>query len=281
MNNQVIQIDKGLDADRTGTLRDSSGAVVTSYTSDDTLTSLLWGGDDQSVLLNPTVAWIDAPNGVIQLSFLSADTDTLEPGKYHCRVVVTRASDGRKYSPPDFWVEVGNSPGDANPLPVYSTFEDLLLYAGWLAKQQTASDQAGFAEQRASARGWLESIILTKFRTNLTSLHNTYGNYNTAITAGVTTGASSPWLLAALSNDQLRVTPTVKEIVSRYAISLICESIIGPGDGESPYERIACKNRKRANALVKAYSAEIMASSDYTDTSYPLTVINCGSCSTR
>src|SRR3954465_4757798 len=81
----------GADRDYTLTILDSAGAPVTSYTTADALSAVLWAGDDAAPLAAPAVTWQTPGQGRAQLTIAKSDTAGLSPAAYRLRVDLAHA----------------------------------------------------------------------------------------------------------------------------------------------------------------------------------------------
>jgi hypothetical protein len=251
-----ITTSAGTDADFEITLLDADGNRVTTYTAEDSLSGEIWAGDDQAVLLLPSVSWIDPAQGTIRLTIVGSQTALISPARYRVRIRIN-TTDDRVIDAWESWLEITASPGSATAPKVYCTYNDLVLVAPWLATEQTVNDQAGFAEQRGLAREWLDSIIHRSF------LH----------------GIRSTYLQGLLDTDKLIVTPQVVEITAKRAIGTICANILSgaPGEKESGYQRLSYRFLAEASALAMEFTAEVDTDGD----GEPELIVHCGKASIR
>ena len=236
----------------------ATGQPATGYTPDIALAATLWTGDDQSPLSPAPVAeWLNAGAGTVTLTIPGEVTSGLEPGIYRLRLSVVDA--GQTQPVYETGLQVRSSPGSATPAPIYGSAADLHTYAPWLDQlQDLPSAQAGFREQRARARSWLEDLLHSRYRGgSCVGIGNPRG-WGWGYRAGQ---GRSPWLVAELAADHLLVTDRVREICARKAIALVCESQIGP-DPKNPYVALAARYHAQASSLATCLVAEVDTDGD-------------------
>ena len=268
-NYKIIPVIAGTDFDYAGTaVLYGTSTPYTGFVADDVITALVYPGGDQTVTFAPDVAWVDATLGTYVLSLRAADTATVTPGRYIVRIIVTRAADSRVIPVYQAWLEILESPGDADPPTVYCSLSDLLLYAPWLEQEQTVHALAGFISHRHLARTWLESIIQAHW---LQSGATMFGDLLIFYLPN-TYGAESKWLQQQLDADLLMIKPATLELVSRKSIQLIAESCISPSTKDQPYRAYAREQKWECDRLVKSYIAEL----DLNDDGIAEIVIECG-----
>jgi hypothetical protein len=142
----------GVDRVYSVTITDPTTGAAASFSSSDTLTCQIWGGDDTATLCSPTATWVSAAGGTAQFVVTAANTTVLSVGKYRVRLKATIASSGYTVAIWDGVIPFDSAPGTAAVLPSYCTYNQLTQIAPWvgdLASQLT--DQNGFAEQRGMA----------------------------------------------------------------------------------------------------------------------------------
>jgi hypothetical protein len=248
-----LQIAKGTDATFIVTLM-AEGLVVEDYgvATNDTLAAVIWAGDDGSILASPTVDWTtDGSDGKLTLMLAGSDTSSLDPGTYRLRITIN-TEDGRSIVAYDGHLDVESSPGTADPLTTYGTYEDMLRYAPWLQQMQHPEEQAGFMEARHEARGWLERIILARYHPE------TYPGRHVNWTVDLYRDGPSATLRGYLEDDQLVVTEHVREIVAKRAIGTVLFSAVGPDSKDlSTYQQLGARFLAEADSLVSSLIAEV------------------------
>lgn len=259
----VIDCIAGADRVVTLTLRDAGGDPVTTYTSAATLAATVWPGDDRLASFSPTAAWTDAPAGTLTLTFAAAHTAALEPGEYPVLLAITAG--GLTAQQVVATLRIRSAPGTAVAPPVYGTYDEMLVYAPWLGRLQAASDQAGFREQRARARTWLDSLIQRHWRGDRG--YSGGGSLDTSLDALYEGGRARRWgaisrtLQAWLDADRLvRTGPTgaqIKECVAKKAIASVCAPQLGSPDKETSYQQLAVRFQREAEALAGCLTVEI------------------------
>lgn len=241
-------------------LADAAGApILGTFTGADVLLFELWAGDDTPVLATPTATWVDAGLGTLDLLVTPADLLGLEPGVYRLR--------GAVHPGPAAWpifdgaIRVAAAPGSGAALATYGSAEDLRRYASWVDDLQTDQDRAGFLEQRAAARAWLDAILLARYRP---------GQHGTGIPRdddfwwgdrGEDPGPSE-WLRGVLDGGGLIVDAGVREATARHALALIAEPMLGEAAAGTSYQQLAAFHRRRARALAASLRCRIDADGD-------------------
>lgn len=90
----VLQLVKGTSRDFTLQAVNLDGSPATNiFLAIDVLSTSVWEGDTTVVLLSPTTTWVDAPNGIFQISFNNIDTSGTTPiaGVYRIQTTATRS----------------------------------------------------------------------------------------------------------------------------------------------------------------------------------------------
>lgn len=232
------------------------------WASGDTLTAACWRGDDQASSFVPTAAWVSAAAGTIRVTIAAASTTSLASGRYLIRVTATDVSDSNRVF--EVWranLDLISSPGSGTTPDVYGTYDDMRRVAGaWLADlQESGSDQTGFAEQRGSARAWMDGIIQRHYRRD-TGVSRQDNLDHLLSAPGVRYGEHDVTLQDWLDDDRLVLTtPAGKRIVdcvSRYAVALVCEAQIS-GKPDDVWKDRARTFRARAANDVRTITAEI------------------------
>ncbi len=141
--------------------RSSTGAYVAdsgTYTGDESLTCVVWPGEDRAASATLPASWNDGPTGKISIEFPLDVMGDLAIGRY--QGVVQLADSSTLLAA--FALVVVAGPGSAEAPKVYGTYQDLLDELPWLTQLQSdANDQTGFADARREARNWLDGVILS------------------------------------------------------------------------------------------------------------------------
>jgi hypothetical protein len=253
----------GSDAGKTLTLTDRNGDAVTTYTDATTLAAECWSGDDQASLFSPAVAWVDSSAATLRIECSAAQTADLAPGRYPILLEVTTT--GQTVKRVAAYLEVAAAPGTAEAPPVYGTFLEMLRFAPWIGDLQGEGDTAGFLDQRARARSYLDDAIVnrdrpfTQGRSGQTLGDPGFGgNWSNARFGDL---GPSQWLVDYLAADALLVRSKTTEIVARLAIAYVCEAQLG-SVAETPYQKLAATYRLQAENLLRGYTAELDTNSD-------------------
>lgn len=259
------------DYDQTTLIIGTPSNVVTSiFASTDTLAATVWAGDDEAPLLRPTITWIAATKGQVMISFADRDTLTLAPGPYYLQAFATLpavvgppavAARTTAILPCGTSLEIIAAPGTATPRPTYINITDVRKIAPWIDDLQVPENRAGFDDQLADARDWVDEVTLRNYRGGNVSL---LGYHGFALDAWYTGGGrrtslTNRWLKAALAANQLLVTPRIKNICAYYALSRICESFITKS---GQYVALASRFRFEAESLLASTTVEIDVNGD-------------------
>lgn len=235
---QSIEVRQGTDWDRTITLRDELGDVITSYLGTDTLEAKVWPGDDQGVLFLPQAEWEggDAGTGRVLVWGSRQDVSALTPGTYYLLITVTRADRTKEAYSSYFVVTPG--PGLAAPLRAYCTIDDLRDEYEDVDSLQTRRNQAGFADVRAKTRKDVDSVVLSCYRGDRLWLRDILDGGGLVKTTDVVKLATL-WSLASILGAKLPDAATVA------------------AGRSSAHQQAAARFERRANALAKSLVAEI------------------------
>jgi hypothetical protein len=258
-----LTVYQGLDADFTVTLRDSDDAAITgTYDGTEPLSLALWDGDDRAplALAASTAAWLVPADGTLTLHLDRADSAAWAPGRYRGLVSLT---DGPDVVPAfAFVLVVEATAGAAAALPVYGSAQDLRRFCPWIDEIQSPNDQAGFAEQRAEAREWLDDILLVNDRGGGVALYQ--GSYRGgAGNLAVRSGIRNPWLVEQLAADRLVLTARLRRAVSYYALGLILTPKLGSRDKTS-FQQLGRLFHAQAEEELVGLTAELDTDGDGT-----------------
>jgi hypothetical protein len=247
---QTFIAPQGIDTPLVGQIVDGSGNPVV-YTGMETLAGEVWAGDDQPDLFTFVPTWQTAGSGIWSGTIAGTHTTSLAPAIYRLRIKVNGAD------AQDAVLQVIWSPGTAAVRPTYVTIRDLRKEANWIEDlQNTEQHQAGFADECADSRDWLDENILRNYRAGFVSLLGYHGlALDSWFTGGnrrsqLTNYALRGWLAANL----LMQTPRIKKVCTLYTLHQICKQQIGVG-GKWP--ALAGMYRHQCNALLAGTTAEI------------------------
>lgn len=246
----------------------------------DPITSRVWQGEDQNILITLATTWfnpanglVDASAGIFKISVNDADTSSLEVGQYHIQTTSTRF--GRTAVVMDAFFSVTVAPGTSTLRPTYASFQEMVRAAPWIQNLQTENDLEGFATERANAREWLDNLIVHNYR------GASIGRFETHSMAAFMFGFSgqrralilSQWLKDLLAGNMtlsggvyqgppggaLLITAHTKRIVTYRAIAEIAMGMLGKG---GDYAAWGVQFRHAANAECLAYTAELDTNND-------------------
>lgn len=237
---------------------DQTGPLMLAGT--EPLAAIVWAGKDQPSIPNVLqVIFKDPPIGLTSAFANAVTTTALAVGLYVVELDVTIA--GTVYPYYEGWLEIQDSPGTSILRPAYITARDIRKIAPWIDDLQIPDDQTGFLDQCADARDWLDEMILRNYRGGNVSL---LGYHGFALDAWYTGGGrrtslTNRWLFGALKQNQLLVSPRLKETMSYYALSKICESMITKGQ---QYVGLAARYRHESEMMLSSSVAEIDVNGD-------------------
>src|SRR4051812_18787287 len=88
--NENYQLSQGAGLTIEVTLRDSNGAVITSFDGSQSLTTTVWPGGNRFASFTATTTWTTPAEGVFTIAIMDEQTTGLAPGRYQ---LLTRLSD--------------------------------------------------------------------------------------------------------------------------------------------------------------------------------------------
>jgi hypothetical protein len=250
---QNLYLRQGMFGQWTVQLENSSDMPVTSYTSADPLTAIVWVGDDRAALDTPTATWIDASTGTIQLTIQESDTATLDIGKYKASIEITHL--GVTVEGWRGWIDVQQSPGTTNyPIP-YCSYLDMLRLAPHLEKEEGFVAGGGFLGSRVLAREWLDQILWYRSPGSrwMPTIFRQYISWS----------IPDPYIIEQLRLNKLIISPKIKNITAMKAISIVYKTFLSPTDkGHSEYQRMGYQMSHQADNAVRGLIAELDLNSD-------------------
>lgn len=275
---ETLRVAAGTGAVYTLTIRDADGNPVTSYAGTETLAAKLWAGDSQTALATPSLAWASKDNGTVTLTLSAANT-AQTAGVYQIRCTITDG--GTAYEFYRAWLRIADSPGSDTAPAVYCSFDDMLDLAGELSEALLeASDQAGYAEQRAKARQWTDRTVIARAKDTIELQAERHAPVVTSQEAEITTGVDDgpEWgpsiypdasvrdavdvIRDALAADQLILDAEVVEANAAYALALVYGRQAGQTAGGVSYQDLAGKWREHASRRMVAWVARFDTDSD-------------------
>lgn len=164
-----LEIINGSSADWPLQATNRGGLTNPAYASGDTLTAMIWSGDDQAVLCSPATAWYTAngtqtgfDQGQVLVSISSVQSALLVPGgTYSIQVWWTSANASKTACIVRGTISVLPTSGVAASPPVYCTLSDMEVECNWIGQYYSPDiEQSAFAKQRGAARTWMDSLIL-------------------------------------------------------------------------------------------------------------------------
>ena len=199
------------------TLRDATGAVITTYTGSETLAATLWPSGSVPALLTPSVAWVTPSIGLIQVSLTAAQSAQLAAGRYELAVTLTASGVTSGVYEASIIVEAQATAGTAFPTyggpaigpaalsQVYCTDEDMLIraaqdFTNLCPRSQTLA--AGADGSFTAGAPW----VLTSTVTNFVNAGVAPGNIVVLTAPKSQYQTSGGWLLAVASVSNMSVT---------------------------------------------------------------------------
>jgi hypothetical protein len=244
----VWEIESGSAESLTFDVKDQNGDWITTYTGAESVSGVVWAGDDRASLFSPTVAWQSpfvsaTPRIVVSVS---AGQSAQSPGRYRLRLTVAGVIRDVGY------IQVNAAPGATAAPKTYCTYDEMRIYGGsWLEDLQTKADQIGFAEQRARARAIIDEAIVTK--ATATSFGGAGSTYITERTR----------IQGFLDGDKLTQTSQLKEIAARLSLALIAGGQVG-SDKAGVYMEQAAYHQALADTMLRRFVAMIDTNNDGT-----------------
>ncbi len=247
-------------------VQNPDGTVPTGiFLSTDALTAKVWQGQNETPALTPAANWISAANAQYQVSFQNTDSAGLAYGVYYLQAFATRAGTPARTTallPVGTALTILAAPGAAfTARPTYINALDIRKIAPWIDDLTTPDNDTGFDNQCADARDWLDELVLRNYRGGNVSL---LGYHGFALDAWYTGGGrrtslTNRWLFAALQQNQLLVTPRVRQLLAYFALSKICESMITKS---GQYIALCSRFRFEAESLLASTVVEIDVNGD-------------------
>lgn len=240
------------------TVVDRLGTAQTSlFESGDVLDASLWPGDDRAETFDPGVAWVSATAGTAALTIAASDTSGMTPGTY--RLQVWTIVDSQKCLIHNGTLTLTAAPGAATALTSYCSLQDMQRFFPSIGDLQSATDQAGFAEQRDMARKWFDAMVQRHYRSGSTGPTDTrFGDYTVF---GGRTGARSDYIQDLLDDDALILNQDVIDCTACYAVSLVLSAQIGRNaDGALP--NLGARFAMRAADMASLVTAELDTNAD-------------------
>jgi hypothetical protein len=236
------------------------------FLSTDILSATVSAGQDQPVLLTLFPTWVDPAAATYMVSLDDADTAALKPALFQIQVTATRA--GRTAVIANAQLEVQPSAGAAAAIPIYGTFQDMLLYASWIQAIQSENDLAGFLGHRGRARTWLDDALVDRFKIRSVGMQLGDPGSGAFFMGFPLDTQPTKWFRGILAENTgvggssaLIVTGTVKEAVSKMAIHYVLADQV-TRDPESPYIKLAGGFARAAVSCLKSLRAEVDINGD-------------------
>jgi hypothetical protein len=142
-----------------------NGTTPSQFLQSDTLSAVVWRGENQASLFLPTVSWFSYAAGQVLLQIAGSQTSALDyAGTYHLQINVTRS--GVTTTIIDCLLRVLAMPGSGtNTAVTYAAYSDVLRYCPWITMiQDNEAEQEGYYDERLEATDWLNNLILRSWR---------------------------------------------------------------------------------------------------------------------
>lgn len=229
----VWKISPGLSVTYQATFRDGDRNPI-AFAGTETLGGTVWQGGTLAPLFTLAPTWATPGEGVVNVPIPGSSTAALAQGTY--RVILTVVVNGAAADAFECALEVLYAPGSTPARPAYITGADLRGAATWVDQVLNLDvAQGNFADVCADARDWMDQNILRNVRgTGI----NVLGWHQVALDGWFNGGARRSSLDNLFIRDQLAagalmLTPPIRKAMVYWALSLICEQLIGSG-GEWP-----------------------------------------------
>lgn len=225
----VWKISPGLSVTYQATLNDADGNPI-AFAGTEALSGSVWAGGSLAPLFALAPTWATPGSGVVNVPVPGTNTAGLDPGTY--RLILTVVLNGAACDAYEAALQITYAPGSTSVRPAYITVEDLRGAAKWIDQIQNLDDgQEGFQDACADARDWMDQNILRNYRGGAITL---LGMHGVALDAWFTGG---PWrssldniyIKQQLALNTLMLTTPIKKAMVYYALSCICEGMVGLG----------------------------------------------------
>ncbi len=293
-----IELYIGADGEWDLVVQDSRARPVTTYTGAATLAVSVWPGDDQAETFAPTAVWTDATAGRIKLSIAGSDTASLEAGQYEQRLSITAGGLTKSFALPP--LSLLSIAGMGTAIRTYCTLRQILRLVPWIetVEGMDARLVANFGQERFEASRWLDRQVMTRARriieqqaerhaavvtvtpVTIVDGYDAGEAYGESIYPDETIQAQLNQIQGYLDADQLMLTYTtstdddppvvttwpmdggiVPRIVAYRTVYEILDDQIGK-QGDTPYQDLAARYKRRANDLLMTWVAKIDTDAD-------------------
>lgn len=257
---QALEIKAGFGQQWVATLRNSGVAVA--YTTSATLDATLWRGGGEAALFNPTVAWIDAPNGKFTLTIAPNQTTALDPGEYSLEVGITPLGGVRSLGFAGV-IRITDAPG-TNPAPVaWCTYQDMLDYSDQVsALVGRGVDVSGFLNIRARITLEVSRDIVTHYQPTAGLTRTRKAIADPIVGFDVPDPTATPItkaaLTAALAAGGLILEARIREVVARRSIGVVLSRQVS----NRQYADEASMQRELADRVFRSYHAQVDLNND-------------------
>lgn len=265
-----------------GPMLRSDGTAATDLTGSETWAWSIWTGDDQAPAATGS-GTLQSPYESALLDITIAKACVPTDGIYRLQVVKNpNVDDVVVY---DDAIKFTSSPGTATALLTTCTRNDLVMRQSWVESlQDVATDQSGFAEQRAEARLWRHRCIMSRVAMILESQASRHGPVSCSTPIPITTGydLGPTWGTSIYPDTTIRdqvatiqgyldadlvMTGTIdngqaKNIDAWYALHLIAESQAAGTDDSKPWAEWSRSCRSKAIRAMSSWTAKIDTDDD-------------------
>lgn len=228
------------------------------YDGTEVLTVQFWPGDTRDPIAGLTAAW-ETPPDLVSVTVPQSVTEDLDPGVYKVHVMVGPTNAWVWAA--EFFLDILPGPGTDDAPAVYATYDELLKVAPWVRTLAEDDQQAGFLEQRAQARQWLDKVILAK-RTSATPYYSGSEIFQTGV--GGSHFVDSTMQDALLADGLL--TTSVNGLRLREAVSHKAAAIVASRQfaltRESGYAERKMEHEFEASGIVACAIAEVDTDDD-------------------
>lgn len=267
MDNEKIY--QGRDATLTATLGAEGGCAYTSYAGTETITAILWAGDQVEPITGvATAAWLSAAAGTIAVTIAGSGTTTLEPGTYDLELEIGGASALRAQL--ELLPSAGTTAGRTARVTLQHLRKFYRSIDRLLSRPDFADDPTGL-EARADAWDWFCDLLHRHYRgsSGLSTDYQFVPEISFAGAYGMTLlyrdGRRSAELQGWLDAGRLDLTTPVLDAMACHALAQILGGMVTGGDDKSGYDKLAARFAAMAEAKASTITAEIDSDGDGTN----------------
>lgn len=259
MLGETLEVVAGDDGLWNQAVRNTDGTPFTLFTGSETLSAVLWTGEDQAVITpGPTATWTDAPNGAYALALAASATTPLTPGIY--RIMVEVQATSQRFTLFNGSLRVYGRPGSASAFKTpYCSIGDMRReYANINKLLNPDSDVTGFAEQIQDARDWIENLGQRHYRGSVAIDPARFAVFADGFWRS---GRDNVWLQEQFDADALILRRDVVQAVACYAVARV---LLAQTDGKNAenYQHQGGRLAVRADAIASQITLQLDTNGD-------------------